>query len=116
MALRELMALKDSPSAVADDVAERLKNLGEPGDDQDLELWVATLAGNLRRTALDQPERLTAAAQQLGIVTPGDWAADNASATRPFARALLSATPGTWRQWPGCTSRPRCRTRRSASP
>jgi hypothetical protein len=93
MALRELMALKDSPSAVADDVAERLANLAELSDDEDLELWVTTLAGYLRRAAIDQPERLTFAAQQLGIVTPGDWAADNASATEPFARALLTAKP-----------------------
>jgi hypothetical protein len=93
MALRELMALKDSPSAVADDVAERLANLAELSDDEDLELWVTTLAGTLRHAAIDQPERLTAACQRLGIITPGDWAADNASATGPFARALLTAAP-----------------------
>ena len=92
LALRDLMALKSSPKAVAQEVAKRMKNLSEFEEDKDLELWVSTLAGNVRRSARDQPEQLTAVCRRLGI-TPEDWAADNASAIRPLARALLTAVP-----------------------
>jgi hypothetical protein len=94
MALRDLMSLKSSPKAVAREIAQRIKNLSEYEEDEDLELWVSTLAGNIRRSAKDQPEHLTAVCEALGIA-PEDWAADNASAVGPLARALLTAVPQT---------------------
>lgn len=93
LALREVMALKDSPASIADEVADRLANLAESCLDKDLERWVTTLAGNLRQAARSQPERFTEACEELALRAPDDWAAGNAAATAPFARALLSASP-----------------------
>jgi hypothetical protein len=95
LALRDWMAMKTSPDAVADEVAGRLADAAQLSEDPDLEQWVSLLAGMLRRTAMEHPERLTASCQRLGIATPGDWAADNASAIAPFARALLTQPPPT---------------------
>ena len=93
LALREIMALKESPTDIADEVALRLADLAESSIDQNLERWVRTLAGNLREAARLQPERFTEACGPLRMTAPGDWTADNASATAPFARFLLTASP-----------------------
>ena len=92
LALRDWLSLKVSPGEVADEVASRLSGLAESEIDRDLDDWVSMLAGLLRPMAIEYPARLNAACTQLGI-TPEDWAADNGSAIRPFAQALLSASP-----------------------
>ena len=92
LALRDWMALEESPDQVADEVASRLSDLAEVGSDPDLDYWVSTLAGLLRPIAAHYPSLLDAACAELDI-TPEDWTADNASAIRPFTQALLSAPP-----------------------
>jgi hypothetical protein len=92
LALRDWMALKAPPDQVADEVARRLSGLAGPEIDRGLEDWVSTLAGLLRPMATYFPFKLDRACDLLDI-TPEDWAADNGSAIRPFAQALLSASP-----------------------
>jgi hypothetical protein len=94
LALRDFMALKETPGQIADEVASRLSGLAEANNDRGLKGWVSSLAGLLRPMAVEYPDRLNEACAQLGI-TPEDWAADNGSAIRLFAQALLSARPQT---------------------